>query len=466
MQSFSIKLVLLSILTVLNLTEANAGRPPNFIIIFCDDLGYGDLGCYGHPTIRTPYLDRLAGEGQRWTSFYVGASVCTPSRAALLTGKLPIRNGMMSAKRRVLFPDSVGGLPASETTIAQLLQGVGYSTAAVGKWHLGHLPEYLPEQHGFDSYWGIPYSNDMDPVRDFPNYRKQALKKPNFVAPIEQFNVPILHGTREIERPANQHTLTKRYTERVIDFIKANQEQPFFLYYAQSYPHIPLFAGKEFRGKSRRGLYGDVIEEIDGSVGQIVQTLEDLDLAKNTMVVFTSDNGPWLSMGFHSGSAGPFRQGKGTTYEGGMRVPTIFWWPDRIQPCVQMQMGATLDLLPTICSLADVTLPKNTSFDGYDLSNLLVGDTQNSPRQEIFFWREEELYAVRIGPWKAHFVTKGCYGIGSKREEHSPPLLYNLDNDPAEKYNLAAIYPDVVARIESAAATHKQSLDPVETRVD
>jgi len=442
-----------------------ASQKPNFVVIFCDDLGYGDLGCFGHPTIRTPNLDRMAAEGQKWTNFYVGASVCTPSRAALLTGRLPIRNGMMSAERRVLFPNSKGGIPASEITIAELLKSVGYATAAVGKWHLGHLPEYLPTAHGFDTYWGIPYSNDMDGQRGFPNYSQMARKDANYFAPIEQYNVPIIHDTNVIERPANQHTITRRYTEKAIEFIKDHQEKPFFVYLAHSLPHIPLYAGDSFLGKSRRGIFGDVIEEIDAGVGRILATLKDLGLADNTLVVFTSDNGPWLPFQTHGGSAGLLREGKGTTFEGGMREPTIFWWPGKVKPGVQMELGATMDLLPTFCSLASVEPPSDRILDGWDLSGLLLGKTMKSPRDRVFYWREEKLYAVRVGPWKAHFITEGCYGLGPKRELHDTPQLYHLEHDPAEKHNLAELHPEVIARLKSIADEHEQNIQPMENQL-
>ena len=445
--------------------RAEAAEKPNFVLIFCDDLGYGDLACFGNPTIRTPNLDRLAREGQKWTSFYVGASVCTPSRAALLTGRLPIRNGMMSAKRRVLFPNSKGGIPASEITIAELLKSAGYATAAVGKWHLGHLPQYLPTEHGFDTYWGIPYSNDMDAQKGFPGYRKMAREDPNYYAPIEQYNVPIIHDKKVIERPANQHTITRRYTEKAIEFIRDHRDGPFFLYLAHNLPHIPLYAGKEHLGKSRRGIYGDVIEEIDAGVGKIAKTLEELDLAKETLVVFSSDNGPWLPFETHGGSAGLLRDGKGTTFEGGMREPTLFWWPGKIAPMVQMQMGATMDLLPTFCSLAGVEPPKDRVLDGHDLSPLLLGKTEKSPRDTVFYWRQEKLFAARVGAWKAHFITHGGYGTGPKREEHAKPLLYNLEHDPSEKYNVAAQHPDVVASIEKIAEEHRKSVKPVENQL-
>ena len=438
-----------------------AADKPNFVVIFCDDLGYGDLGCFGNPVIRTPHLDRMAAEGQRWTNFYVGASVCTPSRAALLTGRLPVRNGMMSARRRVLFPDSKGGLQKSEVTIAECLKSVGYATAAVGKWHLGHLPEFLPLAHGFDSYWGIPYSNDMDARRGFPNYRQTARKDPNYVAPIKQYHVPVIEGTKVIERPANQHTITGRYTDKGVEFIRANKDKPFFLYLAHSLPHIPLYAGKEFRGKSRRGIYGDVIEESDAGVGKILSTLRELKIDEKTLVIFTSDNGPWLPFNTHGGSAGLLREGKGTTFEGGMREPTVFWWPGKMKPAVQMELGTTMDLLPTFCALSGAKPPADRILDGYDLSGLILGKSEKGPRNRVQYWREEKLYAIRVGPWKAHFITQGCYGIGEKKTVHATPQLYNLAEDPSEKYNVAADHPDVVKRLVAAAEEHRKSIKPV-----
>lgn len=439
---------------------------PNFVVIFCDDLGYGDLGCFGHPTIHTPNLDRMAHQGQRWTNFYVGASVCTPSRAALLTGRLPIRSGMMSAKSRVLFPNSAGGLPASEQTIAELLKSAGYSTAAVGKWHLGHLPQYLPTAHGFDSYWGIPYSNDMDGRGGFPPYQRSGRRDPNYVAPIEQFQVPILDGVEEVERPADQHTITRRYNEHALQFIEDHQDGPFFLYLAHNLPHIPLFAGDEFAGTSRRGLFGDVIEEIDDGVGQILQKLADLEIDDDTLVVFTSDNGPWLPFHTHGGSAGLLRQGKGTTFEGGMRVPTIFWRPGFVSPGVQMEMGATMDLLPTFCAMAGVEPPSDRTLDGHDLSPVLSSPDANGPRDTIFYWREEKLFAVRKGPWKAHFITQGCYGVGEPREVHQTPELYHLEYDPSEQYDVAAEHPQIVAELRRLAEAHEQSVKPVENQLN
>ena len=269
---------------------AIASAKPNFVIIFCDDLGYGDLSCFGHPTIHTPHLDRLATEGQKWTSFYVAAPVCTPSRAALMTGRLPIRTGMCSSKRRVLFPDSTRGLPQSEVTLPEAPKAAGYATAMVGKWHLGHLPDYLPTAHGFDSYYGIPYSNDMDRLPGKGAKGRDGLMDPK----TEYWNVPLMHNTEILERSPNQAYLTRNYTQQAVAYLEAQakSEQPFFLYLAHSMPHVPIFASGAFAGTSQAGRYGDVIEEIDWSVGQVIQALKENGLDENTVVVFTSDNGP------------------------------------------------------------------------------------------------------------------------------------------------------------------------------
>src|SRR6185295_17361509 len=293
---------------------------PNIVVVFVDDMGYGDMGCAGHPTIRTPNLDRMAAEGMRFTDFYVAAPVCTPSRAALLTGRYAVRSGMASDKRRVLFPNSAGGLPDGEITIAEGLKSRGYATAMVGKWHLGHLPQYLPTRQGFESWFGLPYSNDMD--------RLPAPKpgEPKWT----QYNVPLMRNEEIVERPADQTTLTRRYTEEALKIIKSNREKPFFLYLAHAMPHVPLFAGEAFAGKSARGLYGDVIEEIDWSVGQVLAAIRAEGIEKKTLVVFSSDNGPWLIMKENGGSAGLLQEGKGSTWEGGMREPALFWWPGKI----------------------------------------------------------------------------------------------------------------------------------------
>lgn len=437
-------------------------RPPNFVVILCDDLGYGDLGSFGNPTIRTPNLDRMAVEGQRWTSFYAADSVCTPSRSALLTGRLPIRTGMFSDTRRVLFPDSAGGLPPSEITIAEVLKTRGYATEAIGKWHLGHLPEYLPTKQGFDSYFGIPYSNDMDATFRFSTRDEYVkfMKNPK----LEYWNVPLMRNERIVERPADQSTVTERYTDEAIKFIGANRNKPFFLYLAHSMPHMPLFRSKNFENKSARGLYGDVIEELDANIGRVLDTLRRLKLERDTLVVFTSDNGPWALFDEQGGSAGLLRGSKGGTYEGGMREPTIFWRPGVIAPGVVTDIGSTLDLLPTFCALAGVQAPSDRVLDGYDLSAALLGKG-HSPREMMFYWRGSKLYAVRRGSFKAHFITQSEYG-GEPAVTHATPELYNLDHDPSEKWNVAAEHPDVIAEIRRIAEEHKKSIPPVENQLD
>jgi arylsulfatase A len=432
---------------------------PNVVIFFCDDLGYGDLACFGNPTISTPNLDRMCREGQKWTSFYVAASVCTPSRAGLMTGRLPIRTGMCSDTRRVLFPDSAGGLQPDELTIAEVLKGAGYATACVGKWHLGHLPTYLPTRQGFDSYLGIPYSNDMDRVADSPKGR-EAFLHPKY----DYWNVPLMRNDQIIERPTDQNTITKRYTEEAVRFIRENKDRPFFLYLPHTMSHVPLFASEAFKGKSLRGLFGDVVEELDWSMGQVLDTLRDLRLDERTLVVFTSDNGPWLIFNELGGSAGCLRDGKGSTWEGGMREPTLFWWPGTIRPGVVRDVGSTLDLLPTCAKLAGAKLPEGLVLDGMDISPALLG-TGPSPRDVMFFYRGTRLYAVRKGPYKAHFITQDAYGSG-KPETHDPPLLYHLGHDPSEKFNVAAEHPDVVAEIRKLADAHLAAMKPGKPQLD
>ncbi len=418
---------------------AESTPPPNVVLIFCDDLGYGDLTCFGHPTIRTPRLDKMASEGQRWMSFYCAAPVCTPSRAGLLTGRLPIRNGMTSPKRVVLFPDSAGGLPGEEVTIAEVLKPRGYATACFGKWHLGHLPKYLPTRQGFDEYFGIPYSNDMH----------------------QGGGVPLYQNEQEIERPVDQRTVTRRYTEHAVRFIREHRAEPFFLYLPHTMPHIPLYASDAFRGHSPRGLYGDVVEEIDWSVGQVLDALRTNGCDHNTLVIFTSDNGPWLSQGLHGGSAGLLRAGKGTTFEGGMRVPTIFRWPGQIPAgSVVTDMGSTLDLMATIASLAGANLPSDRTLDSLDLTGtLLHGDP--SPRQEMFFYTRGVLHAVRQGPFKMHLFTREPVHYGRRAIPHNPPLLFNVDEDPSEQHDLSKKRPEVIEQLQTLIGRHRQGIQPV-----
>ena len=438
--------------------EKEERTAPNFIIIFADDMGYGDVGVYGHPTIKTPNLDRMANEGQKWTNFYVGAPVSTPSRACLLTGRLAIRSGMSSEKRRVLFPDSKGGLPPHEITIAEALKTKGYQTAAIGKWHLGHQSPYLPTDQGFDSYYGIPYSNDMDKVEETDHFTLAENER------YQAYNVPLMRDKQIVERPADQRTITKRYTEEAMVKIKSFKDGPFFIYLAYSLPHIPLFRSAEFKNVSLAGIYGDVIEEIDWSVGQILKTLKEEGIDENTVVIFTSDNGPWLTFKTHGGNAGLLRGGKGGTFEGGMREPGIFWWPGKIKPGVVMELGATMDLLPTFCSLAGINLPADRVYDGYDISPVLF-DTGKSPRDVVFYYRDTEIYAVRKGAYKAHFITKSEYG-NDPAVIHNPPLLYNLNIDPSEKYDVANEHPEIIDEIKQILEQHLSTVVPVENQLE
>jgi arylsulfatase A-like enzyme len=437
---------------------ADAARK-NLVIIFADDLGYGDLGCYGHPTIRTPNLDRMAREGMRLTQFYSAAEVCTPSRAALLTGRLPPRSGMCSNKRRVAFPNTKGGLPADEVTIAELLKGQGYATACIGKWHLGHLPEYSPLAHGFDAFFGLPYSNDMDRVMTAPAGRAA------FLAPqIDYWNVPLLRNRDVIERPADQHTLTRRYTDEAIRFIHEHQDQPFFVYLPHTMPHVPLFVSEGSDGQSSRGLYGDVVEELDANVGRLLQSLRDEKLAERTLVVFTSDNGPWLTQGEQGGSAGLLKDGKGSTWEGGMREPAIAWMPGTVPAgTVSHELASTLDFLPTACALAGATAPTDRPLDGYDITPALAGG--KSPRREMFYYRGFELMAVRLGPWKAHFKSQTGYGQ-PLAETHDPPLLFNLEIDPSERFNVAAANAAVLNEIHALVEKHKAGMQAAPSQLE
>ena len=428
---------------------------PNFIIIFADDLGYGDLGVFGNPSIKTPNLDKMAYEGQKWTNFYAAASVCTPSRAGLLTGRLPVRSGMASNVTRVLFPDSRNGLPSSEITLAEQLKAVGYKTSAIGKWHLGHKDEFLPTNHGFDSYFGIPYSNDMDKVTamDYWEYWRQ----PNDSIKTEHFNVPLLRGTEVVERPADQHNITRRYADEAVSFIEKQEDTPFFLYLAHNLPHIPLFTSKDFLGKSKRGLYGDVVEEIDNGVGRILEALKTKGFADNTIVVFTSDNGPWLPFKNNGGSAGLLKAGKGTTWEGGLRVPTIFWGPGLIQKGLVQDLGSTMDLFTTFSAMADAPLPDDRIIDGANLTATLVRG-EESPRKHILYYRGTDLYAVRLGDFKAHFITEGAYGEFGNRKEHSVPLVYNVAYDASEKFDIGETNPEIINEINSLVREHEAKL--------
>ena len=431
--------------------------PLNFVIIFCDDLGYGDLSSFGNPVIKTPHLDQMAAEGQKWTQFYVADPVCTPSRSALMTGRYPIRTGMTSKKRAVLFPDSGSGLQPDEVTIAEVLKQRDYATAHLGKWHLGHLPQFLPTSQGFDYYYGIPYSNDMSAVPGKSKLYRDQMSNLEFYPDTRNYNVPLMENEKILEQPADQNTITRRYTEKALQYIRDNQHQPFFLYLAHSMPHIPLFAGREVRGASKRSLYGDVIQEIDWSVGQVLQTLRDLGLDKHTIVMFSSDNGPWLSFETHGGSAGPLRAGKGTTFEGGQRVPTIFWGPGNVKPGIIDDMGSTLDVISTIAFLSGTNLPGDRKLDGYDLSPVLKGEGI-SPRSEFFYWAFGELHAVRSGPWKLHLQQREPVHYGNIAEMERPEL-YHLEADISEKYDRFGTEPEIVASLQQMMQDHMTDVE-------
>lgn len=453
-------------------TKKQAEKQPNIIIIFADDMGYGDMSNNGHPTLRTPNLDNMAAEGQKWTNFYVVAPVCSPSRAGLMTGRYPVRSGLASSTRyrNVFRGDSLGGMPKEELTIAEALKSKGYKTGMVGKWHIGHLPEFLPTQHGFDSWFGIPYSNDMN--QDFELIKK--VNKGNWDISAwnkgvhweqpksEYFQVPLMSGETVLERGPDQHQLTKRYTQKAQAFIRQNKEQPFFLYLAHAMPHVPLFASKEFEGRSTQGLYGDVIEELDWSVGQVLQTLKDEGIDDNTLVIFSSDNGPWLMFETMGGSAGSLRGGKGETFEGGVRVPTIFWWPEHIKPALNHNIGTTIDILPTVMDLVGGNIPSN--LDGISLSASLL-EGKASEREAFYYYRGADVYAVRKGRYKAHFLFKEFYA-NPKVVSLEKPLLYDLNADPGEKYNIAAKHPEIIAELRQLRQQHIESLVPIENQLD
>ena len=442
-------------------TWASEARPPNIVIILADDLGYGDLGCYGSPNIRTPNLDRMAAEGMRFTQFYSVAEVCTPSRAALLTGRYPVRSGMCNNRFRVIRNNSLGGLPPDEITLAEALKERGYATACIGKWHLGNWaidPAHHPRRHGFDFYFGLPHSNDMNPTNAPRNATSRLDQDAGW------WNAPLYRNEELIEQPADQNTLTRRYTEEAVKFIHANKSRPFLLYLPHSFPHVPLFASDRFRGKSPRGLYGDVVEELDWSVGEVLHALRGAGLATNTLVFFTSDNGPWLIMRQAGGSAGPLRDGKGSTWEGGMRVPGIAWMPGRIAPGqAQREFACMMDLFTTSLKLAGAEVPQGRVIDGTDISPLLFRGA-TAPREPFFYYRGTQLYAARIGPWKAHFITRPGYGP-EKPQTNSPPLLFHVVQDAEERFNVATNHLGVVADIERAVAQHRASLIQVENQL-
>lgn len=403
---------------------------PNFVIIFTDDQGYQDVGCFGSPHIKTPNLDRMAAEGMKFTDFYVAASVCSPSRAALLTGCYPPRVGIT----KVLFPRDNIGLNPKEITIADILKSRGYACACVGKWHLGHLPEFLPVNNGFDSYFGIPYSNDMDGVKDKNKNLDRAWQEKDY----SPWNVPLMRNEEVIERPANQTRLIERYTTEAVKFIGNNKNKSFFLYLPHTMPHIPLFVSDEFYVEDVHKAYKATIEQIDSSVGRILEALKEAGVDRDTLLVFTSDNGPWLGKKHHGGCALPLRDGKFSTYEGGMREPCIMRWPGKIPAArVCRELCGTIDLLPTIAGLAGAKVPTDRVIDGRDIRPLMFGTPgAKSPHEAFFYYRGNNLEAVRTGRWKLRRSKKNIE-------------LYDLEADISEKNNLKDKYPEIVKRLAS-----------------
>lgn len=433
---------------------------PNFIIILTDDLGYGDLGVFGHPTIKTPNLDKMAAEGQKWTNFYASAPACTPSRAGLLTGRLPIRSGMTSENHHVIFLDSKGGLPENEITIATALKTSGYNTACIGKWHLGNLPQYTANSHGFDYFFGMPSGHD-EYLNENVDYFL-GMKNPE----VEYFNAPLYRNKEVIEQPTDMTAITKRFTHEAVQFIENNKDDPFFLYLAHTAPHVPILSSKEFKNKSVGGVYGDVIEEIDWSVGEVIAALKKNGLDENTFVIFTSDNGPWTSFKELGGSAGLLSGGKGSrgTFEGGMRMPTIFKWPQKLKPGVVMDIATNLDLLPTISKLANVEMVKDRIYDGYDISPVMF-ETGKNPRELVYYYRDTKLLALRKGKYKVHFEVRqeNENDIFTMKDV---PLLFNLNIDPSEKNNIANKHPEIIAEMNELKKQHEASIIPVENQLE
>ena len=421
----------------------SAKTPLNVVLIFTDDQGYNDLGCFGSETIKTPHLDQMAKEGRKFTSFYVASPVCSPSRSALLTGCYPKR---VSMEKHVLFPKSTYGLNPETYSLADHFSAQGYATACVGKWHLGHLPEVLPTAHGFDSYYGIPYSNDMNhpenkgkPKGGFKGM-DELWNDPE--STLTKWNTPLFQNEKIIELPVDQRTITRRYTDKAIEFVEqsAKAEKPFFLYLPHSMPHIPLYVPEEVRDKAPQNAYINVIEHIDAQVGRLLETLRKKNLADNTLVIFTSDNGPWLDFKHHGGSAKPLRAGKGTNFEGGQRVPCIMWAPGHIPAnSTSDALLTTLDLLPSLAAITDSSLPKEITIDGLDASAAILADT-DSPRNEFVYYASGgTLTGIRIDDWKL---------LQLRQKGKKQTLLFDLSNDLSEATNLASEHPEIVERLQ------------------
>ena len=441
----------LALLLLLTARVAHADKP-NLILIFADDQGYGDLSCFGSKTIRTPNIDRLAHEGRKFTSFMVASPVCTPSRAALLTGCYPKRVGM---HQHVLFPASTKGLNPEEHTLADHLKSQGYATACFGKWHLGHHPEVLPTSNGFDTYFGIPYSNDMNhpdnkgKPKGGPDGMDILWKDPE--STLTKWKTPLFEDERIVELPVDQRTVTRRYTQKAIDFVKAHRDNPFFVYLPHSMPHIPLYVPDDVRDPDPKNAYTNTIEHIDAEVGRLLDVLDELKLADNTYVIYTTDNGPWLTFKHHGGSAGPLRDGKGTTFEGGQRVPCLIRGPGIPAGTVCDELTGTIDVLPTIAAITDRPLPEDNKIDGVNASGLWMGTKEKSPRSEfVHYTSRGELEGIRQNKWKL-LVKRPRAPRNRKRAPAAPKqpqvLLFDLSQDVAEQNNLAEEHPGIVKRL-------------------
>ncbi|HSO85300.1 MAG TPA: sulfatase [Draconibacterium sp.] len=426
-------------------------NPPNFVLVFIDDMGYGDAGCYGATGYQTPNIDKMASQGMRFTNFYSAQPVCSASRAGLLTGCYPNRIGISGA----LFPTDTVGINPNETTIAEMLKEKGYATAIFGKWHLGHHKEFLPMQNGFDEYVGLPYSNDMWPLDDVGNPLTAENRRNSFPP------LPLMNGNEPSEFITDlkgQDKLTTLYTEKAVDFINRNAGKPFFLYVPHTMGHVPLGVSDKFRGKSEQGFYGDVMMEIDWSVGEIEKALQANEIADNTVFIFTTDNGPWLNYGNHAGSAGGLREGKTTSWEGGQRVPFIIKWPGKTPPgTICNQLGCAVDILPSFAKIAGAELPE-LKIDGTDITELWKGNPDAHPRESIlFYYGKNNLNALRKGNWKlvlphtwASYDSKpGIDGHGGPRinKNVEKPQLYNMMRDPGEQFNVIEYYPEKAAEI-------------------
>lgn len=447
MRTVALMLVLCGLLAAPAAAQPPPAAPrPNIVFILADDLGYGDLGSYGAGDVATPSIDRLAREGVRFTDFYAVANTCSPSRAALMTGRYPARSGVNA----VLFHDTAEGLPQHEITIPELLRAAGYRTAMVGKWHLGNTDEFMPWNHGFDEFFGVPHSND-------------------------QQNFFVWDGRRRVPEAVDQTHLLRRYTDRALAFLDAAARDgvPFFLYVAHNAPHIPLYPSEPFRGRSRRGTYGDVVEELDASVGELLMKLVQLGIDRKTLVVFTSDNGPWLAMRDWGGSAGPLRGGKTGTFEGGHRVPALVRWPDGVPAGRTVTSFADMmDWLPTFAQLAGAPVPDDRAIDGHSLVGVLEGRGERAPRPFFYFSlrmpfssQDPQVGAVRDGRWKLKRAQSGWYPalfepIARAELFSHPQYLFDLEADPGEQQDVSADHPDVVARLSDEIARFEAALDP------